>query len=129
MTVRRWKFEDLVLDETYTFEINPNEDGSPSYSKHVTYQNTSAPDGRTLVFEGQDEPSTGTFSGTILSEDHYNAMVYWFSKRHQIRITDDLDRAMMIYITKFTPKRVRSAIYPWKHTYSCEYTMLDWPSS
>lgn len=128
MSVTRWTFEDLVLDEEYQFEINPNDDGSPVLAKHVNYQNTCAPDGKTLVFEGRDEPQTGAFSGTILSEDHYDAMVTWFKKRHQIRVTDDLGRQMWIYITKFTPKRVRSAVHPWKHTYSVDYVVLDWPT-
>jgi hypothetical protein len=51
-------------------------------------------------------------------------MIEWFNKRYPIEVTDDLDRILTIYITTFEPKRVRSATYPWKHTYSVKYLVL-----
>lgn len=127
MTVVRWLFEDLTTatPATYTFEINPNEGGSLAYEKSIVTQTTSAFDGQVIVQEGQDKPLSSSFSGTILTEEGHDAMVDWFQRRHQIRVTDDLGRQMMIYITKFTPKRVRSALYPWKHTYTVDYIVLD----
>lgn len=126
--VQRWRFDDLVTHETYEFEINPKEGGSPSYKKHINYQNTCAPNGKTLVFEGHDEPQVLTFTGTILTQTLYDAMVTWFSKRHQIKVTDDLGRSFMIYIMSFEPKRERSFHYPWKHSYQVSYIVLDWVS-
>lgn len=127
MTVK-WKFDDLTDSSTYTFEINPNEGGSPQYKKTIQTANTAAPDGKTLIFEGRDEAQQLTFSGTILSQAQYDAMVTWFNKRHQVRITDDLNRAYMVYITSFEPKRVRAVHYPYKHTYTVNYIVVDWPS-
>jgi len=124
----KWRFDDLTDSTSYVFEINPNEGGSPQYKKTIQTSNTAAPDGKTLIFEGRDEPQQLTFSGTILSQAQYDAMVTWFNKRHQIQITDDLSRQFMVYITGFEPKRVRAVHFPYKHTYTVTYTVLDWPS-
>lgn len=124
----RWRFDDPVNLDTYEFHISPNEGGSLQYKKTINYQNTSAPDGKTLVFEGRDEPKTSEFSGVILDREHYEAMVDWFNRRHQIKVTDDLERQFWIYIVEFTPKRERAAHSPWKHSYTCRYVVLDWES-
>jgi hypothetical protein len=121
-----WVFTDLVTAETYSLPINPNDGGSPSYKKNIVYQNTAAPDGNVLMFEGRDDPKTSSFKGVLLTEDQYNTFVEWFEKRHQIQITDDLGRTFVCYITSFDPTRRRSAIHPWKHEYTCEYTIIDW---
>ena len=124
--VRKWKFFDPSTNEGYIFAVSPNADGSPQYEKSITYSNTAAPDGLTLMFEGRDNPLTLSFSGTLLTQEQYQAFVTWFKKRHQILITDDLERQFMCYITKFAAKRERAVHYPWKHSYTCEATILDW---
>ncbi len=121
-----WQFTDPTDSSFYVWEINPNDDGSLQYEKTVSYKNTSAPDGKTIAFEGRDAPLSTSFSGVILTESQYDAMVTWFNKRHQIQIEDDLGRVFYIYITKFSPKRKRSRSYPWRHEYTCEYFILDW---
>lgn len=127
MAVVRWVFEDPVLLETYVFDVNPSEGGSPGFEKRFEFQETTAPDGKTLIFEGQDTPQNITFSGTILTESHYNAFVEWYSKRYQIKVTDDLGREFMILIKSFKPERVRAVSHPWKHKYTVEAAILDWP--
>lgn len=123
--VVKWSFYDGTT--TYTFEINPSDGGSPSRKKSITYKSTAAPDGKTLIFEGRDQPITVSFSGTLLTQAQYDAFETWFDKRQQVRITDDLGRQYWIYIESFDPKRVRARSHPWKHTYSIEATVLDWP--
>lgn len=125
MAVVKWEFYDPETDDSYTFEINPNEGGSPQFIKKLQYQATAAPDGVILAFEGRDEPKTTDFGGTILSRAQYDAMVAWFSKRHVIQYTDDLGRVFQIYITNFEPKRARSHQYPWKHTYSVKCLVMS----
>lgn len=126
MPVVKWVFDDLTDSSTYTFAINPNAGGSPQYKKTINTQSTAAPDGKTLIFEGRDAPQTLSFSGVILDEDQYDAMVTWFNKRHQIKITDDLNREFMVYITDFKPRRIRAVQHPWKHEYEVDYIILDW---
>lgn len=126
MGVVRWLFYDPVTTDEYELDINPAEGGSPQYRKNIVYQNTSAPDGKVLMFEGRDNVQELEVTGTILEEDHYNALLEWYQKRHQIRVTDDLGRQFMIYITAFEAKRERAFHYPWKHSYVLRYTEIDW---
>lgn len=124
--VNRWTFEDPNTLETYTFAINPNEGGSPQYSKKFEYRNTSAPDGKVIVFEGRDDPQTIEFSGTLLTQAQYDAFVTWWDKRYQVKITDDLGREFWIEIESFSPKRERAVHYPYKHSYTIKAIIVDW---
>lgn len=124
--VVRWQFDDPVSLETYTFAINPSEGGSPGYNKRFDFIATAAPDGRTLVFEGRDEPQELTFSGTLLTEAEFNAFVEWYQKRYQVLITDDLGRQFHIIVKSFVPVRERARSHPWKHSYTVAATVVDW---
>jgi hypothetical protein len=126
MTVR-WAFYDPLVLETYTFEVNPNDGGSPQRKKNFSYQNTAAPNGKSLMFQGRDDTKTISFSGTLLTQAQYDTFGTWFEKSHQIRLTDDLSRQFWIVITSYAPKRVRAVTHPWKHTYSIDATVVDWP--
>lgn len=125
--VVRWTFYDPVDAETYELELNPNSGGSPTYKKTMTYANTSAPNGKTVVFEGQDEARMLEWSGAILTQTHYDKYVEWWEKRRQIQVTDDLGRQFWVYIVSFTPKRGRSYQHPWKHDFDVSAVILDWP--
>lgn len=126
--VVRWTFLDTAEDpdETYEFEVNPSEGGTPQHRKNVIYQNTVAPGGRTLIFEGQDEPLTLEWTGKVLSQEQHETFVDWFDKRHPIQLTDDLGREYMVYLTSYEPKRERAIHYPYKHSYTMRATILTW---
>lgn len=126
--VVRWIFFDPTDSTTQVFEVNPNEGGTQSYSKNITQSNTLTPAGRTLAFEGSKQTPEISFSGVILTETMLNLIITWFNKTHQILLTDDLGREMMIYITKFEPKRVRKPQIPFYHTYTVTALILDWPT-
>lgn len=124
--VVRWTFYDPVEAETYTFEINPREGGSPNWDKRISEQNTTAPDGKVLLFEGQDPVQTLEWSGAIISQEHHDAYVEWWQKRRQIQLTDDLGRQYWIYLTSFKPTRMRAHSYPWRHNFTATALILDW---
>lgn len=126
MAVVRWTFFDAVTSSTYTFAINPREGGAPERNKQLVYQNTAAPDGKTLILEGRDEVQKLEFSGVILEQAEYDAFNTWYEKRHQVKVTDDLGRQFWVYLTSFKPKRERAASHPWKHTYTVSATILSW---
>lgn len=126
MTTTRWRFDDPTNLDTYVFEVNPSEAGGTQLRKSLQYQNTAAPGGKVLAFEGRDETQQLEFKGTILTEDQFDAMVLWFNKRHQITVTDDIGNSKTIYITGFEATRQRALHHPWKHSYTCRYTILDW---
>jgi hypothetical protein len=120
--VVRWTFSDGST--TYTFEINPNEGGSPARKRGVGFSVTAAPDGGVLVYEKRSDPRTLSFSGVVLTQAHYDALDEWSDKHEPITLTDDLSRSFTVILTSFEPRRVRSALYPWKHTYTCEAIVL-----
>ena len=126
MALVRWTFDDPTTLESYTMEINPNDGGSPTYAKGITINSTSAPDGQAIIFEGQDSTQTFEVRGILLTEEQYNALVTWYQKRHQVMVTDDLERQFYIYITGLEFRRKRAIHYPWKHEYTLKYLILDW---
>ena len=117
-----WTFYDPVDDETYNWEINPNEGGYPARNKNILFEATAAPNGHTVAQEGRDTQETFSFSGVILT------LNTWFEKRNQILLTDDLGREFWIYIKSFNPTRQRSAKYPWRHNYTIDAIILDFSS-
>lgn len=127
MPVVRWIFYDPGTSETYVFPINPHTGGSPGYVKNFTFQNTAAPDGKTLVFQGRPESQTLEFEGVVFQQTELEAFVSWWRKNNQITVTDDLGRIFRIVIQEFTPKRERAVHFPWKHSYTCRAVIVDWP--
>lgn len=123
----RWRFYDPGTLETYTFAINPNDGGTPTREKQFQYQSTAAPNGKTLVFEGRDQPQKISFSGTLTDESQYTALNTWFDHVNQILLTDDLGREFYIVIETLTMTRKRNATTPWKHDYSVTATIVDYP--
>lgn len=126
MTVVKWTIEDPVDLELVEFEINPSEGGVPDMTKNISTLVTAAPEGRALAFEGRSEVAKGRFSGVILTEDEYNFFVYWYEKRHQVYLTDDLGRVQTVYFTNLQLTRKRAVQFPWKHDYTMEFIILDW---
>lgn len=126
--VVKWNFTDLSTSDTQDFLINPNEGGEVELAKNLNTQATVAVDGKTVIFEGAPVVPVISFSGTILDEDQYDMFRSWFFVNHQLQLTNDLGETLVIYITKFSPKRVRSSTVPWKMTYTVEALIMDWPS-
>lgn len=125
--VVRWNFLDTTTSTTYEFAINPSNGGNPVYKKNIAQQNTVAPGGKTLLFEGADSPQELSWDGTVLTQAQHEMFITWFQKRHQVQLTDDLGRSFMIYITEYTPTRQRSIHYPYKFSYNMKAIVVDWP--
>lgn len=119
-----WTFQSVHDDDSYEFAINPLDASMPSIEKTFTSQATAA--GGQVLFQGRNAPQKMSFSGTILTEVHLNAMREWSAKQKQVSITDDLTRKYWVYITSFSPTRNYKPEYPWMHEFSCEATVLDW---
>lgn len=119
-----WIFKDLAGDDEYEFAVNPLDADVPVAKKSVSTDYTSA--GLAINWEGREQPQTMTFSGTILTEEHYEIMIEWVNKSTQVNISDDLDRKYWVLLTSFSPKRVYVPEYPWRHEYTAEATILSW---
>lgn len=120
-----WELYDPQSGEIYEFLINPSSFNTNAVSKNVSFQPT-AHGGRSIAFQGRNQVQTISLSGTILEESEYLALQRFANKRSQIRLTDDLDRVMWIYITSFAPTRQLHPNHPFYFSYSLQATILDW---
>lgn len=124
MLFTRWTFYDPNTLESYTVPINPDSVTDPSRKKNIVEQPTVAPNGALLLVEGRDQALVKQFSGTILTKEHHEAFNTWFEKRYPVRLTDDNGDQEWIYITEYSPKRVRSASRPYKRTFQVSAYVL-----
>lgn len=125
MALVRWTFTDAVTFDSYVFELNPNDGGTPALKKNFTYASSLAPEGTALVFEGAREIPTETVTGIIRSKEALDAFKTWFHKSSPIIMEDDLGRQFTIMITEFVPKRKRASSAPWKHDYTLTYLIFE----
>jgi hypothetical protein len=132
MTVR-WVFEDYwqtgPTPYSYTWEINPNDGGSPTVEKNMTILQNTGPNRMNLVQEGANQVPTIAFSGSILTQAHYEALELWYDRRVLIKLTDDLLRTFYGVFSSFSPKRSRRAFNPWYHTYDAQFHVTAYYSA
>lgn len=120
----RWSLYDPVTTVTYNFSVNPDSEVT-TLAKTLTYESTASPAPGLLVYEGADQPTTLTLSGTLVGITQYHQMMDFYGLRHQIQLTDDILRVRWVYWTSFTPTRVRSATFPFKFTWSAVFYVLS----
>lgn len=116
--VLRWVFHDPSVPETYTVPLNPNAMSSPFREKKIEVQVTTAVDGQSLLTEGNPAPKDWQWSGTLLTEAHYKALLKWSQKNVRTYITDHYGRRLTVYWRGFDPEPRRSGAYPWRHQYT-----------
>jgi hypothetical protein len=131
--VTRWVFTDYrsqgPTPYTYTLAINPNEGGSPTIQKNLTIASNTGPTRAAILQEGQSSAPELSFSGTILTQAHYEAMEAWFDKKIAIQITDDLGRMFRGIFNRWEPSRTRRAFNPWFHTYAAGFTVAGYKNA
>jgi hypothetical protein len=124
--VTRWELFDPEEPETYTLQMNPAEGVAPGIRKNIQYEGTLA--GRTLIFEGQDQPQQITWNQVALTIADRDILLAWVDKRRQIMVTTDLGEEIWLYFTgiEFTRKRVTN--HEVRYEYTISATVLDWPT-
>jgi hypothetical protein len=120
----KWQLIDPVTSEYYSFEINPNTGGSLTRQKNVTQYSTTADDSTIVLYEGSDQPQPVTVSGTLLSQAQYQNMIYWYSKRRQVLLIDDLGRNIWVYFVHWEPQRKWTKQSPWRHDWSAQFFII-----
>jgi hypothetical protein len=129
--VQRWQFHDPYASpaETWTVPINPREMDSPFFAKNVTSRVTTAVNGQALMFEGAAEPHEWTFSGAILTAEHYAELKRWVDKNNRVRITDHFGRTLEVYLLAFAPTPKRSLGKYWRHEYTVRALVTKSPTA
>lgn len=108
---------------SYTFEINPNDGGTPSVQKNITASQSTGPNRNPILQEGNSAAPQMPFSGVILTQEHLEALETWFDRRVFIKLTDDLGREFYGVFSRLDPRRVRRASNFWYHTFDAELTI------
>lgn len=126
--MQRWTFHDPVTNTTYTLPVNPKEGGEREYEKTVNTQDTTAPDGRTIVFEGRDKPGAIAWSSYFRSTAERDDFITWWRKRRQILRTNDLGEQDWIYLVKLSPKRKHVVNRRYRADYDINAIVLDIPT-
>lgn len=121
--VVRWTFTDVWGGASWTFNINPNEGGSPSFEKQLNIATNVGPYRGGIIQEGRMLPPTITFSGVIIEREHYEALEEWFLQRILLDLDDDVGRTFRGVFSQFDPQRARRPYNPWYHTYSAQFTI------
>lgn len=114
---------------TWTFDINPNEGGSPSIEKQMNIQSNVGPRHGGIIQEGSSQTPTIEFGGVILTQEHYEMMEYWYTRRVLLDLEDDLHRKFRGVFSAFSPKRIRRAFNPWYHEYSASFLVWAYRNS
>lgn len=120
-----WTVYDPVDDVTYSLPINPLEGGSPQRRKQYTAKGPAAPGAPAVVFEGNAGVLEFSVEGTILTQTHFEMLDELFDKPRQLLLTDDLGREFWVWIVEWSPRRKRSARFPWRHDYTLRYVEVD----
>lgn len=121
----KWELYDPQTGELYEFLINPSSFNMNFFSKNVSFQPT-AHGKRNISFQGRSESQNISMSGILIEESQYIALQNFANKRSQIRLTDDLNQVMWIYIINFSPQRQLHPNHPFYFTYSLQAAILDW---
>lgn len=131
--VVRWSFRDVWgtggTQQIYTFEINPNEGGSPTIQKNIAVATNVGPNRGAVLQEGQNTAPILSFSGLIITQTHYEALESWFDKKILLELKDDLGRTFRGVFSSFEPNRIRKPFNPWYHTYSAQFTCFGYKNA
>lgn len=117
MATIKWTLTDAIVGDSYTFSANPNSD-EEDYEKNLQFEAVVVPGALPLLYEGQDNPTSITLSGTFLSQTQHQTFVSWFNRRHQVLLTDDRGYGRYIYIYRYQATRKPSNLYKWRYDWT-----------
>jgi hypothetical protein len=120
----RWKFEDLDAGEEMVLDINPFSGGTPPAGRTLTEDPTVLDGAPPIMWEGATISRETSVEGTVLTKVHHYKLDAWAKRKGVIQLTDDLGRVLLIAMVKYDPRRVYSATYPWKHTFTLTYKVI-----
>lgn len=124
----RWKFTDVFntgpSPYIWTFDISPSEGGSPALEKSFNVTNYVGPRRQSVIQEGQFSNVSIEFSGTILTQTHFETFETWMRKRVVLDLEDDLGRVFRGAFASFRPQRVFKPNNVWYHKYTATFQVI-----
>lgn len=108
----------------YSFPVNPNTFQSPGRQASISQESTTAPNGTTILFQGQDKAPTGSFGGAIMSASMLADIQTWANKWYVLTLTDDQSRTWDILITGLSLDRLRRATNQNRFNYQIDFLAI-----
>ena len=106
-----------------TFAINPNAFNPPGRNSNIITEQTSAPNGQNLIFQGRDKTKESTFSGAVLTQSFYSDLDIWKDKFYPLVLTDDQGSTWDIIFRTWSWTRLHRT-NAWRYDYSATVLVL-----
>lgn len=120
-----YDFSSGGLVSTYTLPINPDR-LDMSYGEFVIdHENTTVSNGRIVAWEGAPVPNIWRWSGAVLDEASYGAMVAIGTTGQRLYLTDHFRRRFLVKVASVSMQRVRDLERPWHHRYEMTAWILS----
>jgi hypothetical protein len=106
-----------------TFDINPNTFDTPGRNSNIITEQTTAPNGQTLVFQGRDKAKEASFAGAVLTQSFYNDLDTWKNKHYPLVLTDDQGSTWDVIFRTWRWKRIHRT-NNWRYDYQATVLVL-----
>lgn len=119
-----YDFSDPDAVDTYVLSNNPSQMDRSFGGHAITDEPTTVSNGKTISWEGAPKPPLWTFTGNILNEPDYRALLRWGQTGQRFYITDHFGQRYLVKCVMFEVTRRRDLQRPWNHTYSMQVQVL-----
>lgn len=102
----------------YVFDINPDSMTSPYAPRQYTVDRTVAAQGVAFAWEGGFRAHEWQFSGTLLSQDQYDALVAFYNVGRRFWLRDHRTRIWTVTFADLDLVPLRKVGQPWAHRYT-----------
>lgn len=120
--VRKWQLVDpLAPRYTYTVPINPDSMSTPHAARVYSAQHSTSPTGRTITFEGGAIAVDWDVSGTVLTQEYYQAWEHFQALNRRFWVIDHLGRVWVVTMESFEATPKKSQTNPWAFTYKAKF--------
>ena len=123
----QWKLTDYSTSEAieFVFPVNPKQFTHPDTSVNVKNEQTVATSGSVVLFMGRRPVPKMQFGGSIRTQQFYNDLQTWTDKWNPLVLTDDQGSTWTILITKYQPKRIKTANNQWRYDYTVDASVVE----
>jgi len=129
VAVRRWILKDPLAGGlgSYTVPINPEKMTSPHAPREVTIEYTTARSGQAHIWEGAARGHQWSFSGTTMTQAHYETLRMFAALQRRFWLTDHRGRAWVVSFQSVDFKPVGHPPLDWVWEYTIQATIFAGP--
>jgi hypothetical protein len=120
-----YDFSSLSSVDTDTFQVNPDSVTQKFGDVQINAEATTVSNGQVITWEGSAQPPQWSWSGRVLNEEQYNALVTWGTTRQRVYLTDHFRRRFLVKVLSVEFDRVRDAQRQWHMKYQMTAAVLS----